>query len=228
MFWAGVPHTARSAPPALLGSFFVIPYTDNTWRNTPDPARVLNSLLPKANADFIRSEIKELNNTKRSETAKAPHFTITRTSPTCSWSAARPDTTRYDNLLSSPRRLAPPSLSSPANHQGKKWIENPSLPDRAGSSSSASKTSPSTTCPGDPGSFPADRHRPSTGHLLRKIPGAKEKTRRRPALRALSPRGQALQQVPSHPRSDPPTRELIRRGENGFRICASGDRVPCE
>ena len=125
MFWAGVPHTARSAPPALLGSFFVIPYTDNTWRNTPDPARVLNSLLPKANADFIRSEIKELNNTKRSETAKAPHFTITRTSPTCSWSAARPDTTRYDNLLSSPRRLAPPSLSSPANHQGKKMDREP-------------------------------------------------------------------------------------------------------
>ena len=225
MFWAGVPHTARSAPPALLGSFFVIPYTDNTWRNTPDPARVLNSLLPKANADFIRDEMKEADNTKRSETAKAPHSTITRLSPTYAWSAARPDTT-----TSCPPRAAsllPPFPPRPTT-KVKRWIENPSLPDRAGSSSSASKTSPSTTCPGDPGSFPADRHRPSTGHLLRKIPGAKEKTRRRPAPRALSPRCQALQQVPSHPRSDPPTRELIRRGENGFRICASGDRAPCE
>ena len=85
--------------------------------NAPVPARILNSLLPKANADFIRSEIKELNNTKRSETAKAPHSTITRPSPTYAWSAARPDTT-----TSCPPRAASllPPLPPRSTGQGKK------------------------------------------------------------------------------------------------------------
>jgi len=162
---------------------------------------------------------------KEERDGESPAFHDHQALPDLRLVSARPDTT-----TSCPPRAASllPPLPPRPTSQGEKWIENPSQPDRAESSSSASKTSPSTTCPGELGSSPADRRRPSTGHLLQKIPGPKEKTRRRPAYRALSPRGQPLQQVPAHPRSGPPPRQLIRHGKNGCRICASDDRVPCE
>ena len=71
----------------------------------------MNSLLPKANADFIRDEMKEAEQYKEERDGESPAFHDHQALPDLRLVCRA---TRYDNLLSSPRRLAPPSPYSSA------------------------------------------------------------------------------------------------------------------